>query len=87
MNDISTIYVRLLNYRQATELIRYYNSKFDQDGNATASITSGGVAIQGKEVEFNAAREFLDNKGWRHELNSMHPSETTKQIIKEIVRI
>ena len=81
-NNTETVYIRLLKYNEACEIIKYYNDKYDKGSFTHAFITSGGVCLQGFAANFKDIHNYLSSKDWRFEMNVNHPMETQKQILK-----
>lgn len=74
----ATMFVRLLNYKDACKVVDFSNSVCEDSSN----ITVGGVRITAPQEIWEKVIAFIETLNSRYELSVEHPTEITKRIIE-----
>lgn len=75
--NYNNIYVRLLSYNNALQLINYVNSF---GGENYANIVSGGVSLYLDNNLYGSVNEFLNDLDCSYEISDQPPYKTIEQL-------
>lgn len=78
------IYVRLMSYDAACDVVNHFNGIYDNGKYSYANITVGGFSIKGYENEIEYIKNYIKDNFKRYEFSEKHPVETTKKIVENL---
>ena len=81
-NNTSPVkYLRLLSYDNAVKVINFICNNDKED---YAHITTGGVAMQVKDENYDKVLEYIISLGVRYEIGSEHPTKVVEKIVSNL---